>query len=109
MEIPATPEQTTIRLVDGWRMQCKDIPDSVFLDAVRRTPGNPSVNWRTRWDVQVALETAIGNVPENLFLAKVRRLITKGVMGGCDCGCRGDYHLPEECVDPDRCCPEWRP
>ena len=98
------PERPTIRLVDGRRMQCKDIPDAVLLDAIRRSPGTSSQNWRMRWDVQAELEVVVGPVPENLFLAKMRRLLARGLVGGCDCGCRGDYHLPEECGDPGRCC-----
>jgi hypothetical protein len=95
-----------IRLVDGRRMQCKDIPDEAFIDAVRRTPGTASGNWRMRWNVQDALEFIVGPVPENLFLAKARRLFAKGLLGGCDCGCRGDYHFPEECNAYNCCHPE---
>lgn len=96
-----TPLPTT-RLIDGRRMQCKDIPDSVFLDAVRRTPGTAG-NWRMRWNVHTELELAVGPIPENLLLAKARKLIAAGKLGGCDCGCRGDWHLPDEC-DAYNCC-----
>lgn len=27
----------------------------------------------------------------------VTRLIRQGKLHGCTCGCRGDYHRPEEC------------
>jgi len=94
--------QDSIRLIDGRRMQCKDIPDSVFLDAVRRTPGTAG-NWRMRWNVHTELELAVGPIPENLLLAKARKLIAAGKLGGCDCGCRGDWHLPDEC-DAYNCC-----
>lgn len=97
------PERVTIRMVGGRRMQCKDIPDETFLDAVRRTKA-PGGSWRMRWHVQAALEQDIGPVPENLFVAKARKLIAAGKIGGCPCGCRGDYHPPEECNDPRRCC-----
>lgn len=85
---------------DGRLMQCKDIPDEVFLDAVRRTPGAIGVNERLRWIVQEKLEAVTGPIPENLFLAKARRLIARGLLKGCPCGCRGDYHLPEDCGAP---------
>jgi hypothetical protein len=103
------PPPATIRMVGGRRMQCKDIPDETFLDAVRRTPGTPVGNWRMRWKVQAELEKQTGPIPENLFLAKVRRLFARGLLGGCDCGCRGDYHLSEECNDPEHCCPPRNP
>ncbi|MEU5181099.1 hypothetical protein AB0G49_13715 [Streptomyces longwoodensis] len=90
----------TIRLIGGRRMQCKDIPDAAVCDAIRRAPHHnepAGAPWRMRWDVQAELESRIGPVPERLFLAKMRRLFAKHLVGGCDCGCRGDYHLTEEC------------
>lgn len=95
-------ERQTIRLIGNRRMQCKDIPDDLLLDAVRRT-GEPG-SWRMRWDVQAALEASLGPVPEKLFLAKARKLIVRKLLSGCDCGCRGDYHLPEECGSNPACC-----
>ncbi|MEV6791261.1 hypothetical protein AB0M87_04500 [Streptomyces sp. NPDC051320] len=96
----------SIRLVDGRPMQCKHIPDDVFLEAVRRTPGTGgSNNWRMRWEVQAALEAQLGHIPERLFLAKARQLHDARKLGGCMCGCRGDYHLTEECHDGYCCRP----
>ena len=97
-------DRPSIRLIGSRRMQCKDIPDAVFLNAVRSTPSIGSSNWRMRWDVRTQLESTLGHIPENLFLAKAQRLMGRGVLGGCPCGCRGDYHLPEECGDPLHCC-----
>ncbi|MGW5477688.1 hypothetical protein [Streptomyces sp. NPDC004008] len=96
------PPPPTIRMVGGRRMQCKDIADAVFLDAVRRagTPGS----WRMRWHVQEQLETVLGPLPGNLFMAKARKLIAARKMGGCDCGCRGDWHPADECNDSAYCC-----
>jgi hypothetical protein len=86
-------ERPTIRLVDGRRMQCKDIPDEAFLEAVRRCPGSPLLGARNRWEVHAELEVTAGSLPENLFLAKTRRLIARGLIDGCACGCRGDFTL----------------
>ncbi|MGC4950960.1 hypothetical protein ACLQ2N_32810 [Streptomyces sp. DT224] len=98
------PERPTIRYVAGRPMQCKDIPDEALLNAVRRTPQpypNPPhfVPLRMSWDVQTALEEITGPLPYKLFLAKIRRLFHKGLLCGCDCGCRGDYHLSLECLN----------
>lgn len=89
---------TLRQMPDGRLMQCKDIPDAVFLGAVRNTPGvnDWPGSWRMRWDVQTALEAVVGSLPEKLFLAKARKLMARGLLCGCDCGCRGDYLLPEE-------------
>lgn len=97
-------DSPTIRMVGGRRMQCKDIPDEVFLDAVRQARASANCGWRTRWEVHAELELAVGMVPENLLMAKARKLIARRLMGGCACGCRGDWHPADECVDGVYCC-----
>lgn len=83
----------TVRL--GRRMQCKDIPDSVFLGAVRRVR-NPYGD-ATFGDLQDDLEEAHGYpIHERLVLAKARRLIRRGVLRGCACGCQGAFRIPDE-------------
>ena len=42
----------------------------------------------SRWDLARAL-----GVPEKVALAKARRLIRRGKMKGCYCGCRGDFEI----------------
>ena len=90
---------SAVRFVDGRRMQCKDIPDSTFIAAVLATPGvNGSTQpdaWRMRWNVQAELERRLGTIPDNLFLAKSRKLMDAGKLDGCPCGCRGDFHVPD--------------
>lgn len=76
-----------IRMVGGRRMQCKDIPAAVFLDSVRAAGRRVSM----AWDTHAALEERIGSVPWNLFLSRARKLIDAGLLGGCACGCRGDF------------------
>lgn len=83
------------------RMQCKDIPDAAMLEAVRRAPGI----WRLSWDVHDELEELVGPAPPRLFRAKIAKLIARGLLGGCACGCRGDFHLPEECGSSVCCGP----
>ncbi|MER6485715.1 hypothetical protein ABT264_19430 [Streptomyces virginiae] len=82
--------------------QCKDIPDAEFIDAIRRVPGAGFSDWRMRWDVHAELEAALGPIPDNLFMAKARKLVASGKVHGCSCGCRGDFHPADEC----RTCPE---
>ncbi|MFB7114103.1 hypothetical protein [Streptomyces sp. NPDC056291] len=87
------------------RLQCKDIPDATFLDAVRASPAGV-VGWRTRFDVHEKVEEAIGQeIPTNLLMAKARRLESRGLLGGCTCGCRGDWHPSDECTLGEVCCP----
>lgn len=91
------------------KIQCKDIPDEEFLLALIFTISinenfNPQ-NWRMRWEVKENLEAVRGPIPEKVFLAKAKKLIKAKKLGGCDCGCRGDYHLPCNrvgcCVESD--------
>jgi hypothetical protein len=89
-------------MVGDRRMKCSDIPDEVFLAAVRRTPAMDGTlragSWRTRWKVQLELERVLGPIPEKLFLAKAKCLGKRGLLGGCtNCSCRGDYHIAAEC------------
>lgn len=83
-----------IRLIDGRRMQCKDVPDVAFLDAVRGTAQGTWLLSSAAWDVQEVVKRRVGPVPGNLFRAKARRLIQRGLLDGCACGCRGDYSIP---------------
>jgi hypothetical protein len=92
---PEPPPSVTIRMVGDRRMQCKDIPDEVFIEAVRQAGASGS--WRMSWNVEVELAAVVGPVPYSLFLAKARKLCDRGVLHGCPCGCRGDFHPPEEC------------
>ena len=41
-------------------------------------------------DLNAAAESGL---PENLVLAKARKLIKRGLLDGCACGCRGDFEL----------------
>ncbi|MGQ4393817.1 hypothetical protein ACN6K5_003603 [Streptomyces violaceoruber] len=73
-------------------MQCKDIPNGLFLEAVREAQGPATVV--TRWRVHAALEELLGPVPEKIVLAKAKKLIRSGKLDGCACGCRGDFQIP---------------
>ena len=95
-------------------VKCSDISDDLFMAAVEATPPMSTASvWRHRRAVHATLSEVLGTeLPENLFLAKARKLGLKGRLEGCtSCTCRGDYHTPREC-HANRCCrsPEydWR-
>jgi hypothetical protein len=83
----------------------RDIPDEVFLAAVWKAGGRGEYNgWAMRWNVDRILggfgpdddlSEGVPGVPWKVSLQKAKRLIKRGLMGGCDCGCRGDYYLTE--------------
>lgn len=47
--------------------------------------------WANRWEIGAAL----GNPPEKIVLAKLRKMVKSGVINGCACGCRGDFTVPD--------------
>jgi len=69
-------------------MQCKDIADFplvLFVATKQREKGM----WVNAWD----FEPPYSDLPDNLFRAKMGKLIERGLLDGCNCGCRGDYEL----------------
>lgn len=93
-------------------MKAADISDDAFLDAIRtvhrvRWGGNPQWIGASVWDVAAVLDghpewagerqATDGSVqiPEKVVRAKAKRLITRGFVDGCACGCRGDFTAVE--------------
>lgn len=68
-------------------MKASDVPDVLFLQTVLKVAQPWGLTMRT--DV----ERALPEYPWKVLLAKASRLIKRGLMDGCDCGCRGDYRL----------------
>ncbi|AOT23819.1 hypothetical protein SEA_TBOND007_80 [Mycobacterium phage TBond007] len=81
----------------------RDIPDTRFLAAVAVVTHARGGVWANRWDVArvlggVAIDGPAGDVvgvPWRVVLAKFRRVAGRGLVTGCDCGCRGDFELTE--------------
>lgn len=92
-------------------MQCKDIPDDEFLDAVRVAAALRGRTSAMIWDVRHVLSgfpelvsdqympAGDDHLPYKLVLAKARKLIFKQKMDGCYCGCRGDFEVNEEPIN----------
>ena len=90
--------------------QCKDIPDEEFLaaadEAIRLRGEVEECLWTigaTRWDLAAVLAghpEGIGEafdypeMPQSLLLAKAGKLIRRGLLMGCVCGCRGGFERP---------------
>ena len=84
-------------------MKASDIPDEEILGFIRdcnegRGPNSPSYRpgekrWCFTWD----LEERFPDFPYKVILAKCRGLHKRGLIGGCTCGCRGDFAV----VDSD--------
>ena len=75
-------------------MQCKDIPDMPILKFLLSHKGR-WCNWIFGDDRDVHLAMP-KDTPEKLVLAKMKTLMKRGLVEGCDCGCRGDFEITEK-------------
>lgn len=89
-------------------MQAKDIADEDMLAAVRwyaepHDPmecgmcckfGQPPAG-KGHWSIShwTLGPDCFPDVPEKVVLAKLRKLLKRGLVRGCGCGCRGDWRL----------------
>jgi hypothetical protein len=79
----------------------RDISDLDFLAAVRRAGiRTDGTGWAVVSEVVGVLGDGVrdadGNmpgVPHKVVIAKAKRLIGRGLLEGCICGCRGDFEL----------------
>lgn len=96
------------------RLSCKDIPDEAFLTAVTAASnfwhdGNPFlpvprlvvdamlVGSGCAEGMKLGVAVAFhSHIPEKLMIAKARKLIWRGLMDGCCCGCRGDWQVTDK-------------
>ncbi len=90
-------------------MQAKDITDESVLNYLYDKQGqwtglwyghfsqypdgeNPQTNRKVD-DVYYAMPE---NTPHKVALAKMKRLHSRGLVGGCPCGCRGDFEITDK-------------
>ena len=75
-------------------MQCKDIPDLPILQFLDSLNGQWAIRYGD-YDNSVTHAMPKGT-PDKLIITKMARLIQRGLVDGCSCGCRGDYVLTEK-------------
>lgn len=75
-------------------MQCKDIPTLPILEYLDKYGGIGCVWWEGNF--RRSVRQAMPEVSDKLALAKMRQLMSKGLIDGCDCGCRGDFELTDK-------------
>lgn len=91
------------------RVKASDIDTDEFLSFIAEKGKDNPAGWVQWWDLQARWP----DMPSKVLLAKARGLLRSGRLGGCGCGCRGDFHIPLACCggsyqvhNPD--CPRWR-
>lgn len=75
-------------------VKAADISDADFVAAVAAIQRDKGM-WANTSEVQDRLGA---DIPVKVVLAKARRLIRRGVITGCACGCRGDFEVAEGAV-----------
>jgi hypothetical protein len=83
-------------------MKTSDIPDEPILKLLAEHQGYWTF-WgddnRLSWPSESMIYTIsfpIENVPRKLIHSKWKSLIRRGLIGGCDCGCRGDFEITDK-------------
>jgi hypothetical protein len=76
-------------------MKCSDIPDKDILEILYETHGYiPGQGWASHcWG---KLGEYFKQFPAKFGLAKMRQLHRRGLVGGCPCGCRGDWEITDK-------------
>lgn len=72
------------------RMKSSDISDRDVLELLAKSQGT----WSSHcWG---ELERYLAPFPPKLGLSKMRQLHKRGLVGGCICGCRGDWEITDK-------------
>lgn len=69
--------------------QCKDVPTRPILEYLAERQGR----WTMAWDLENAFPES---TPLKVFRAKMTNLHRRGLVGGCPCGCRGDFEITDK-------------
>lgn len=73
-------------------MKASDTLDSAVLKVLNQHPRERHVIWADSLSPSVRNAFAEGT-PEKVMLAKMRKLVLRGLVDGCACGCRGDFKI----------------
>ena len=76
-------------------MKASDLSEPAILAVLARQPGVWHGHWTgcAEFGNQV-LDPTHPDAPEKVLIAKLRSMERRGIIGGCGCGCRGDWHWP---------------
>lgn len=76
-------------------MKCADISTEAILQFLAKHQGE-WCTWGEGYSMTTIRDAMPPGTPEKLQLAKMKILIKKGLVSGCDCGCRGDYEITDK-------------
>lgn len=81
--------------------QCKDVPDEPilrFLYARKYMKIITSCVWFDGYENSIG-QAMPPNTPTKIKIAKMAKLISRGLINGCGCGCRGDYTITQKGIE----------
>jgi hypothetical protein len=67
--------------------KCSDVSTEMLLSYLAERQGSWTMAWELPWP---------DGTPQKVKLAKMRNLNDKGLVGGCPCGCRGDFEITDK-------------
>lgn len=82
-------------------MQAKDIPDVEVLKYLSLRQGSWTCLWYGHFkesdpSVSDVYYSMPEGTPQKVALAKMKALYKRGLVGGCGCGCRGDFEITDK-------------
>lgn len=82
-------------------MKTSDIPDRPILEYLARYQGEWTCLWYGHFKEKDPEQSDVfyafpEGTPHKLVLSKMRSLIRRGLSGGCECGCRGDFEITDK-------------
>ena len=88
------------RLLAAVVRQCKDVPDKPILEFLyeRRKEGKVWCCWYDGFENSIG-QAMPSNTPEKIIIQKMAKLIKRGFVSGCGCGCRGDYEITKKGIE----------
>jgi len=67
---------------DMKKLQAKTLTDADVIKVIARVGGS-----------LFAIQDAFAPIPHQVVLAKLRSMLKRKLLTGCDCGCRGDFSV----------------
>jgi hypothetical protein len=77
------------------KIQAKHLLDEVILRELAKHQGK-WMGWSSNDPTYNIKMTTYPDVPDKVWLAKMKSIMKRGLSGGCDCGCRGDYEITDK-------------
>ena len=74
-------------------IQAKDLSTDLILAELHKRPGEWHTHWPSETGMMPSLAPLFPDVPEKVLRAKLSSMQRQGLIAGCGCGCRGDWHV----------------